>query len=924
MKVEIDKNDNTLNGLYNLTKIDTGEKYSEGDELFWKDIISLKLIFDNSGFGIGIFSEEGRCLYANSELFRMLGHTRNQLRCVDTVLNIGINKKNGFESEFQRLKKGELSSFQDEKYVKTENGKKIWLKSTTSIAWLKSGQAAYLSMFVDISLHKQTIENLKNQKHEYRSLIDNSPHIVIRFDKEGNRLFVNKQFEKITGCPFEEAIGQGVEELYCQEAQPELIGLGKQVKQAVMKVLTKKQPIQTELLFYRRGMKYHFDASVVPEWDVEGKFNGALLFSRDITSLKNTMEMLSESKLRYKEIFEHSPGGIAVLAFTNNGRFVFKNTNHRFRKLVIKDKESLNGKDLYEIFPVKMANTLVRNLEDCVNTRKTIELDDEINFSVDTHYYYHYYLIPLPQKKNYRGRVIIIINDLTEIKQANEMQEMLLFALDHSRNPIYIVSHNSQIKFTNKEACVSTGYTRDEFLKMNITDLDTRLADEGIQQFNASLWSQKHPVVIETEHTRKDGTKYPVEVTISPFSFKEEDMSLCLVRDLSTSREVENLLMQSEQDFMTFVERSPDIIIRFDKKLKCRYNNEALEKITGYSQYDLIGKRLSEFSNISAELVNGIEEILQDVMQEGQPLTHDFELSHAISQLPVYLLCNFVPEYNLSGHIIGVLVVANDITTIKINEIELKKQKDLAEESNRLKSSFLATISHEVRTPANAIIGFADLLNDDSLSNSDRNEFIKTISKAVEKLIRVIDRILELSKIRAGNIIIAPEHFDLRKLLSLQYDTLSELCRNSGKNYIKIKIDLAKLPENMILFDDARLISQVLLILGENAIKFTEDGEISIGVKEINRDFVTLYISDTGIGIPEKEMEIIFDPFVQVDDKLTRKYEGIGIGLSTARKIIQALNSEINVTSEPGKGSTFFFTLQINQKTTNKYIPPKT
>ena len=908
MKVKIDKIANTSIEAYNLTKPNTVEEPGTEDELLWENIISLKSIFDDLGFGVGIFSEEGYCLYVNRELCRMLGYTRNQLQQSLVFLNTDVNQKNDFKSKFQRLNKREQSFFQEERIVRTGNGEKIWLKSVTSIVQMKNNKPVYLSQFTDISTHKQTIENLKTQEYEYINLINNSPHIIIRFDKQGNLLFVNKQFEKKTGYPFKKAVGRGWEELFIQTE------MGSQVKQTVIKVLKEKHPIQTELLFYKKGIKYYFDTLVVPEWDIHGKFAGALLFAKDITILKRTMRMLSESKLYYKEIFEYSPGGIAVLDFTNDGKFVFKDTNQRFQKLVIKDTESLNGKYLHEIFPAQTTNKLIIKLKHCINIYKAVELEDKADFSVGTRYY-HYYLIPLPKDRNYQGRVIIIINDLTEMKQATEMQEMLGFALDHSRNPIYIVSHNSQIIFTNKEACLATGYTRDEFLKMSITDLDTHFADEGIPYINVDLGAEKHPLVIETEHTRKNGSKYPVEVTISPFLFKGEYMSFCLVHDLSGNKEVENLLMRSEQDFITFVEKSPNIITRFDRTLKCRYTNEALERITGYPQYELIGKKLSG-TPISMELNNRIEKLLQKVIQEGQPLIRDFKLLHATSSRPLYLLCHFVPEYNLSGHVTGVMVVAHDITTVKTNEAELRKQKELAEESNRLKSSFLATISHEVRTPANAIVGFADLLNDDSLNNTDRNEFIKIINNAVEKLIRVIDRILELSEISAGNIIIVPEYFDLGELLSLQYDILSETCRNSGKNNIEIKIDL--IPEKMLLFNDVRLISQIFLILGENAIKFTEKGEISIGVKEVNRDFVTLYISDTGIGIQEGVMEIIFDPFVQADDKLTRKYEGIGIGLSTAKKIIQALDGEIYAISEPGKGSTFFFTLRINQKITNE------
>ncbi len=622
--------------------------------------------------------------------------------------------------------------------------------------------------------------------------------------------------------------------------------------------------------------------------------------------------MLSNREFCYKEIFEHLPEATAVIYSTKEGEFIIKKTNRRFQKLIARE-EYLNNKNIKEVFPATIIDRLIDDLKCSISTQETVDLDEKLNFSFGTRYF-HYHLTPFPQKEFLPEMAVITITDITKIREIMKMQEVLTFALDHSCNPVYIVSKHSQIILTNKQACISTGYTQEEFSKMKITDLDNYWATDEIPQIITNPKSYKYPLIFETEHTRKDGSKIPVEVTTIPFSTEEEDMSYCIVQDLSKNKEIEAFLMKNDQDFMNFVEKSPDIIIRFDKKLKCRYCNEAIERITGYSQYELIGKKISETFSAPIETINFFEKNLQNVLLEKQPSAHNIQIPHATSQLPIFLLCHFAPEYNVQGQIVGILLVANDITAIKQSKIELRKQKEVAEKNSRLKSAFLAIISHEIRTPANAIVGFSDLLNDKSLhiNNHDRDEFVQTISSAAKKLILVINRILELSKIKTGNITITPDYIDLRDLLSQQKSILSELCKEERKNNIEIKIDLAKLTQKVTLFNDAKLINKVLLLLEENAVKFTPKGKIIVGIKKITQDFVTLYLSDTGIGIPNDVKKIIFDPFVQVDDKLTRKYEGTGIGLSMARILAQALGGDLTVKSESGKGSTFYVTLHNN------------
>ncbi|MCI9843499.1 ATP-binding protein [Flavobacterium pectinovorum] len=258
---------------------------------------------------------------------------------------------------------------------------------------------------------------------------------------------------------------------------------------------------------------------------------------------------------------------------------------------------------------------------------------------------------------------------------------------------------------------------------------------------------------------------------------------------------------------------------------------------------------------------------------------------------------------------------------LSTKNIELNAQKKIAERAVLVKDSFLANMSHEIRTPLNAIIGFTDLLAQTKLDNIQR-DYIDSVQIAGENLLLIINDILDLSKIESGNLTIDEHPFNLKKTLKHVYNLLKVKVHKDVE--FNLFLD-AELPENVI-GDQGRL-NQILVNLAGNALKFTEDGEVTISVKKVSEttDNYSLRFSvkDTGIGIQEDKLKTIFERFTQAEESTTRKFGGTGLGLNIVKQLVELQNAEIHVKSKQGRGSEFFFVLTY-KKTDHIEIPTET
>jgi len=259
------------------------------------------------------------------------------------------------------------------------------------------------------------------------------------------------------------------------------------------------------------------------------------------------------------------------------------------------------------------------------------------------------------------------------------------------------------------------------------------------------------------------------------------------------------------------------------------------------------------------------------------------------------------------------------------DKAELFKAKKKAEESDKLKSAFLANMSHEIRTPMNAILGFGELLKGNDLSKKKKEDYINIIQSKGNQLLRLINDIIDLSKIESNTVTIKPEAFQLNHLFDELLVSYNQVLSNENKSN-KIIIQFIKGlsdEKSWIKADDNRL-KQVLSNLIDNAIKFTHNGEIIVGYELVESNFLQFTVKDSGIGMPIDKLSIIFERFRQVSDDKSMLYSGTGLGLSIVKSLVELTGGKIWVQSKPDNGSQFYFTLPFHPVINNIHIEPIT
>ncbi|OFY76095.1 MAG: hypothetical protein A2265_06830, partial [Bacteroidetes bacterium RIFOXYA12_FULL_33_9] len=263
------------------------------------------------------------------------------------------------------------------------------------------------------------------------------------------------------------------------------------------------------------------------------------------------------------------------------------------------------------------------------------------------------------------------------------------------------------------------------------------------------------------------------------------------------------------------------------------------------------------------------------------------------------------------------IAVFQDISMRKKAEKDLIEAKKKAEESDKLKTAFLANMSHEIRTPMNGIIGFANLLGDESESFEKRKEYIAYVNSSANQLLTIISDIVDISKIEAGLVQVTKENFDLNKLFDELYHQFADnLAYNSNLNLNVIKYFA---DDDAMINHDLVRIKQVIANLLSNALKYTDKGTVDFGYELLDNDYLLFYVKDTGHGISEDDFDIIFDRFRQGSND---KKRGTGLGLAISKELVTLMGGKIWVKSQMNKGSEFYFTVPFEkiQKQQNVHV----
>ncbi|MBF0187716.1 MAG: PAS domain S-box protein, partial [Magnetococcales bacterium] len=377
------------------------------------------------------------------------------------------------------------------------------------------------------------------------------------------------------------------------------------------------------------------------------------------------------------------------------------------------------------------------------------------------------------------------------------------------------------------------------------------------------------------------------------------------VIDIDERKQVESNLKYSEAKFRSISQSASDAIVATDSYGHIQVWNPAAAVMFGYSEEEILGKPLTilmpdrfhaahelglrRVRQTGSSLLNSQTMELQGLRHSGE----EFPLALSISMWAIHGTLNFS-------------AIIQDLTERKKREDELHHAISAAETANRAKTLFLAHVSHEIRTPMNSILGMGEELVETTL-DPDQQHFVDVLNRSGLVLMALINDVLDLSKIEAGQLELETLVFDLRRLIEDVREVLEPQAKNS-ENHLSCFI--TDNTPTMVRGDPQRL-RQILINLLGNAIKFTKKGKVTLKVQVDAEDLILFTVSDTGIGIPSDQHDAIFHPFIQGETFSSRRFGGTGLGLSITRHLIDLMNGRIWVESCVGQGSTFYFTLHL-------------
>ncbi|WP_255992249.1 response regulator [Chitinolyticbacter albus] len=413
---------------------------------------------------------------------------------------------------------------------------------------------------------------------------------------------------------------------------------------------------------------------------------------------------------------------------------------------------------------------------------------------------------------------------------------------------------------------------------------------------------------------RRDGSEFFIEVGLAKLPLLEgQGVCVCAsVRDISERRAMQAALEDSEQQIRAVLESSPVAVVIEDDQRRVLYGNRELEELFGVPQDQLITPEVRERFWPDKAAFNRFLE----ATRQGDVFNHEITLRRADGVLVDVLVSSI--HLALAERAL-VVKWFFDITDRKRAEAAVQQARELAEEATRAKSDFLANMSHEIRTPMNAIIGMSHLALRTELNKKQRN-YIEKVHRSAENLLGIINDILDFSKIEAGKMSVEHTPFRLEDVL----ESLSSLIglRAEDKGLELLFQTSPDLPTALI--GDPLRLGQVLLNLCNNAVKFTEQGEVVVGIEPVAQaeDEVTLHfwVRDSGIGMTAEQCSRVFESFSQADSSTTRKYGGTGLGLAISRRLVELMDGEIRVESEVGLGSSFHFNARFGRQ---QHVQPR-
>jgi PAS domain S-box-containing protein len=884
-------------------------------ETFLKQSIDKILpVVNAAGMGFWSWDIKNNEIYFDKQCIQIVGYkegeiTNNRFYWEDCIHpDDKARVKKALENYLKEL----APEYKIEYRIRTKSGNYIWiLDSGNVIEWdNKRKPLKFIGILYDINDKRVSRELLQESEERYKSIFEHLNDAFCRFNFNGTILDVNKNLCDLIGIKAKDLNSSNIKLFFSNKTI-------KFLHRRLSNILENKSiSFETEIVTpNKKVLPVSISARLITA-SGDGVVQALI---RDITERKTYEKAILEEKQTFKALIENSPNLIARFGRNLKCQYITPNI---FTIIGISAENCL-GKRIAEITcPPNLASYIETKMKWVLRRNKEVT----VSFSFEALKGLRYFETTMVPEANGTETVESILTTTSDITDKVNSERELNF----SRQKLEEAEKN--VHFGVYEINLTTGQALWSNEMYMIFERDTQLPPPMLNDYcneyvhpddfeevnthcqeilkNALNFNYIYRIITHGGNIKYINNVGKVELNAET---GEPSIMQGTIMDITEKKQIENRLFLERDILQAIIDNVPDAVYIKDYQGHYICANKGLANLVGCEDpYKMIGKTVFDF--FPKDVADKIYENEQSIFSSGAAIINQ-EREIAAPRGRVWLSATIVGVKDATGKVTQLVGISRDITQYKHVESQLRKAIDKAEQADKLKSAFLANMSHEIRTPINGILGFASLMEMKVFPREKEVQYLRIINSSGKLLLGLINDIIDIAKIEAGQINIETSEVDINCLLTDLCDFYQGEKIKKEKQHIEIKCLLPEKPLDHSVITDPFRLKQIINNLISNALKFTEEGTIEFGYK-VEQDLVIFFVKDTGLGLSADEIKVIFQRFKQTG-RSDKKKEGTGLGLAISRGLVELLGGKIYVKSRVGLGSEFFFNIPLQSGNSN-------